>query len=231
MKLWDACGAGRLSDITSLIESKRVDINWANPNSNQHTCLMYSAGIGFEQVVKELLHHGADVNLQSGSGSTALMMAVNAGNRTVVQLLLLSGANVNLLNKDGCSALMFASRWGHGEIVRLLLVRPKPADPNVQSYADGETALMQAAYGGHRDVVRTLLQHGANVNTLSVYGRTAIMFAKDVNFPEIVALLVENGGDISLVDPYNPVNSMQVESRASLSNSKYAELHIDHDRY
>lgn len=44
--------------------------------------------------------------------------------------------------------------------------------------SSGETALMCAAIGGHDEVAAALLGAGADVNTISAYGKTALSEAR-----------------------------------------------------
>ena len=57
------------------------------------------------------------------------------------------------------------------------------------------TALSEAACGGHANVCKLLLDHGANVNSVNVQGRTPLFRAAFMDKRECVKLLLENGGD------------------------------------
>ena len=67
------------------------------------------------------------------------------------------------------------------------------------SYQDCEsTALILAATGGHTDVVQNLVNHGANVNTQNLEGRSALMIAAMSGRREIVRELIEAEADLDL---------------------------------
>jgi ankyrin repeat protein len=88
-----------------------------------YTALAEAAWHGADEIVRELLAHGADVNAKLDSGSTALMMAAQHGNRKVVQILLDAGADVKAAAKDGQTALSIAEKQKHEEVARILRAR------------------------------------------------------------------------------------------------------------
>ena len=84
----------------------RVNATYERGEVSGLTLLMGAAVYGHERVVKLLLRHGAEINLQSNGGGTALMFAALHGHERVVDLLLRHGAEINLQDSDGCTALM-----------------------------------------------------------------------------------------------------------------------------
>ena len=64
------------------------------------TPLLYAAEAGYDNCVRLLLQHGADVNVK-GSGESPLFVAAINNHPSTVQLLLDYGANVNIDNGDG----------------------------------------------------------------------------------------------------------------------------------
>jgi len=72
--------------------------------------LLQAARNGQENIVRQLLDRGADVNRRYRYGCTALMGAAEGGHENVVRLLLDRGADINLVNNYGSeTALMVAS--------------------------------------------------------------------------------------------------------------------------
>ena len=59
------------------------------------TALFLAATLGYKEIVKILLRHGADVNAKTNKGLTALNSASNNGHKEVVNLLLENGADAN----------------------------------------------------------------------------------------------------------------------------------------
>ena len=109
---------------------------------------------GFLDVVKVLLHHGAQINLGQ---SSALMEASQEGHLELVQYLLAVKADVQQRTSTGDSALAFACEGGHVDIVETLVNAGAPID---QADKEGRTPLMKAARAGHIDTVRYLLSKG-----------------------------------------------------------------------
>jgi ankyrin repeat protein len=105
-----------------------------------------AAAHGHLGVVKALLHHGAQADLQSN-----------------VEI------NVNNLN-PGSTALTWAAQRGHAEIVALLLQHYTEVDRKCRRR---DKALYLAAYNRHEEVMEILLKHPADVISESVIVESA----------------------------------------------------------
>jgi ankyrin repeat protein len=71
--------------VTSLLLEKGADVNQAMNNGD--TPLMFAASFGKEEVLKLLLHAGADKAMKNGAGKNALDWAREKNHRNVVKLL------------------------------------------------------------------------------------------------------------------------------------------------
>ena len=131
--------------------------------------LLEAAKIGDIDRTKNLIKHGADVNVTCKYKFTALHLAVGRANLEIVQLLLEREADVNHLN-HWRTALQLAVFKGHPEIVKLLLA--KGADVNITNKF-GRTAVQIAANYGFADIVKTLVIAGSDVESIDLLGRTA----------------------------------------------------------
>ena len=80
-----------------------------------------SQSLGSSELLKLLLDHGAEVDLQDNGGLSALMAASSTGNVEMVKLLLEHNAQVHLVEKNDATALTIASAFNYPEIVRLLI--------------------------------------------------------------------------------------------------------------
>ena len=98
-----------------------------------------------------------------------------AGNRDAVQALLQGGADVNTALGDGMTALHYAALKNDAELARMLLV----AGANVKSTTrlGGYTPLLLAARTGNAAVMDPLIAAGADPNSATVNGTTALMLA------------------------------------------------------
>ncbi|KAJ5214249.1 hypothetical protein N7449_001418 [Penicillium cf. viridicatum] len=152
---------------------------------------------GFLDLVRLLIHNGADIDAPDSFRRTPLYVACGKGHIEIVRLLLDKGADVHHPNRFGWTPLDNASDEGFVDIVLLLIDRG--ADINVPNKSR-ETPLSNACHEGHIEVVRLLLDKGADVHHCSQYGLTPVNIASMKGFPNIVLLLIERGADISVPD-------------------------------
>ena len=107
---------------------------------------------------------------------------------SAVRTLIAAGADVNEKSQDNFSPLHWAAEKGRTEIARLLI--EKGANVNLMSESYG-TPLMVASYRGHKNVVNLLLEKGADPAATDAYGKTALSYAQEYQFAEIVRILKE----------------------------------------
>src|SRR5215831_12407427 len=201
----------------------------ADPNKQNDanaTALMWAAVDPGK--TKVLLDHGAEVNARSDDSRTPLMVAATRqGNSATVRLLLENGANPNPNPKpaDAGSPLIDASNAGDPEMMQLLISRGADVkavgaatmvssifnrcvkcldlivakDPDKGAFT---AALIGTAPFADAASVRLLLDHGAIVNAVDPFGRTALMYAavSDLLPLDSVKLLVEHGADVNAKD-------------------------------
>ncbi|MCK9544347.1 MAG: ankyrin repeat domain-containing protein, partial [Novosphingobium sp.] len=106
--------------------------------------------------VSNLIHSGADINIQSHIGNTILMHAVrHISNIDIVKLLISSGANINAKNNySGNTALIWATKHGYKDIVELLIT--SGADVNAMNIYNN-TPLILAAQKNYVEIVKLLI--------------------------------------------------------------------------
>jgi ankyrin repeat protein len=114
--------------------------------------LLASVG-GYNLTMRELLAHGADVNLTNPDGDTALMYAAFKGYVPAVETLLAHGAKINAVERHGRTALESAVIAGRTKVVKLLL--DHGAIVNIKD-RDGNTSLTWAQNLAHDDIARLL---------------------------------------------------------------------------
>jgi ankyrin repeat protein len=141
------------------------------------------------QAARRLLDAGVPVNSQDGVGWTALMQAGLEGLPAVGELLIRSGADVNLRSRRGETALMVAASC---TIVRTRaeLVPSRGFPPEMR----------QAQLGAPLRLASLLIEKGADVNAARQDGRTVLMSAVMVGWPEIVAVLLSHHADVDARD-------------------------------
>ncbi len=101
--VWEAISTGNLNVVKQAL-ANGMDPNTKDPKSGG-TLLTTAALMGHTEIVKLLLEHDADVNIQSNDGGTALHAAAFLGRAETVKLLLDNGADANLRHKMGSKAI------------------------------------------------------------------------------------------------------------------------------
>jgi ankyrin repeat protein len=147
---------------------------------------------GHHAVVKLLLEHQADVNIQADETcETPLLLAARTGELEVSRLLLKHGADVTSRNYLGWSSLHLASYHGHLGIVEDLLVHG--ADVNAQNHLLW-TPLHVASYSGHLETVQMLVRHGATLDK-TIDQETPLHIASRLGNLEIARFLIVQGSN------------------------------------
>jgi uncharacterized protein len=174
------------------------------PDSNLPWPSELNNEIGSLDLIKDLLEHGANVNVQLkkqqpyrskvdrgadtmlGTGTTPLMRAAKAGDTEAMKVLLAKGADPKIPTKFGMTPLMAAAGLGSKE--EDTTGRKKTEEQAIASIqlcldagADvntvdnqGETALHGAAQKGYDHVVQFLADHGAKLDAKDKKGRTPL---------------------------------------------------------
>ncbi|XP_078341388.1 uncharacterized protein LOC111109309 isoform X2 [Crassostrea virginica] len=187
--------------------------------------LVAACQVGHVQVVKELIQHGASIDVMGYT--TPIHTASKAGHVDVVDLLIKLGADCNQSDEYGRTPIYEASVSGHVDVVDLLikggadcnqkdkspiyaaskaglvdvvdLLIKGGADCN-QSNKCGSTPLHEASKAGHVDVVDLLIKSGANCNQRDEDGRTPIHEASAGGHVDVVNLLIKGGADCNQKD-------------------------------
>lgn len=147
--------------------------------SNSGTLLTTAAKVGKVDMVQLLLSKGARIVTKDCEGNSALENAAAGGHDEVVKLLLEEGANVNEETgplSDG-TALQCAATNGHLSIVQLLLERSARVEKQGLGPGNKETALIRAARSNSEATAILLVEHGADVLTRSLSGKTVLHLA------------------------------------------------------
>jgi ankyrin repeat protein len=156
----------------------QVSANWANFDGQ--TPFLRAALAGDITVMRLLLDHGADANINTNDGATPLMAA--AGVNWVV-----------------------SQTFSHSDAEYLeaaMLCIDKGNDVNAVN-SQGFTAVIGAANRGFDAMIKLLAEHGAKLDVKDKQGRSAMTFAEGVflavnppvNRPTTIALLKQLMGD------------------------------------
>ncbi len=169
--------------------------NGADPNLVVDGCTPLAEAVMLSEnflIVKELLAHGANANLNEAEFGTTLITAAANGFTQILHELLQGGADTSIKNSEGECALSFAACYGHLDCVKALLTAG--ADPNSRDLDEG-TPLLYAVMqqDQHVELVNELLSAGADVNARDKSGMTPLGVAADYAHDDIAILLLRNG--------------------------------------
>lgn len=138
--------------------------------------------IGF---FERALSKGADPNIiLPDSGKTLLMEAKSV---PLVELLLKNGADPNIRDERGATALHDAVMRRDGALIIPMLIK-KGADVNVEDGSE-RTPLIRAVVNDKPDLVELFLSLGADARFKTKDGKTALSWAEELGFVDIIELL------------------------------------------
>ena len=143
-----------------------------------------------QEMLKDFIADGANINANDKDYTTPLMLAANGGHEEAVNALLESGADVNAWNDDFYSALHFAAQIGHEGIVSALL--EKGARVTMM-----DNPIWVAVYSRNERVVRMLLEKGAQCTP------SALQLAAAQGYKEILIALLEKNPFLDQADSSN----------------------------
>ena len=139
----------------------------ADPNKHDGDAvpLLHASRHGADDIVRELISHGADVNVECNPGNgedenTPLTAAIKAGHPSTTELLLIHKADPNLMSDIG-TPISVAAQYGRHECMDLLW---KHGASLIANDIDGPSLLEQAAASGSVETVKSLLTQGLDVN-------------------------------------------------------------------
>jgi ankyrin repeat protein len=197
--LHDAARRGHTNIIQLLLQHPTIDINCSDKNG--WTALTTAVDGGHADVVQLLLAH-KDIDIlasrvgEPGFWESKSQEVYSTGKCWTLPHDLRLQLGIKLYE-----SLYLAARAGDKDAVELLLQRPN-IEPNAHYGRSNMTPLHEAISGGHLKVVEALLLHPqVDVNSVDMYGRSALMCAINGEHSDIVnALLQRSDIDINSVD-------------------------------
>jgi ankyrin repeat protein len=114
------------ADMADFLLRHGADVNARLPRFGNTTSLMEASLAGFDEVVRVLIAHRADLTLRDDDGLMALMYAVlrDPGYTDVVETLLEAGADTTPVTPSGVTAMKLAKRYGYTHFTALLSAEP-----------------------------------------------------------------------------------------------------------
>lgn len=190
-ELLQAVEANNLEKVQDILKDTSYLIN--ETNEKGETPLLIATHKNYIEIAKALINAGADVNKQDVLQDSAYLYA-GAQGKTEILAYILENAKPDhqVYNRYGGNALIPAAEKGHLANVKLLL-----ADGNVDINHQnnfGYTALIEAVAltdGSkvYQQIVQELLVYNANKELRDDNGMTALDYAKDRGYTEMIELL------------------------------------------
>lgn len=157
-----ACWSGNVGAVSVLLS------RGANPDAaRQHnggTCLCIAAHAGHSAVVRELVDHGAQLNLPNNNGASPVFIASEHGHTETVAVLLSMGASPDLPDNKGCSPCYIATSRGH--VGCLSVLRKYGANLDAVTKDDRAAPLHIAVGRARLSAFEMLLDAGARTDLL-----------------------------------------------------------------
>ena len=143
-------------------------------------------------IVKLLVQHGADINLNTERFGSALNVAASVGAGEIAYLLMENGADLNAQDNEGKTPLMSAIYLNHPDLAKMLI--DNGADVNIKGDSDW-SALMFAAMRGDVESVNNLVDAKVDVNSKSKDGETPLQRATALEYKDIITILKKAGAE------------------------------------
>ncbi|XP_046578811.1 ankyrin repeat domain-containing protein 50-like [Haliotis rubra] len=177
---------------------------------------MLAARCGHEEVFHFLVTNGSDVTRVSNDDDNILHFACLGGNIEIVKYILSQNfIDINSRGKFGRTPVMKAAWGGHVSLFDLL--ERVGADLSLVS-EQGDTILHLACHRDNVPMVKHILsKHIVGVNCRGMNGRTPVMIAAMYGHRGVLNVLVDDGGDVSLVDS-NGENVLHAACRGGSNN-------------
>lgn len=178
-------------ELTSMLLSAGADPNGIS-SGNKKPFIIIAAMQGDPHIIRLLLSHGANINVDGDSGD-ALYWAARQGNLQATQFLIKHGADVTAIAADGSTALHMT--LGHDNDVRVAEAL-LDAGADIEARQGEMTPLMQAALFGRTEWVELFIKHGANINATTSSMATAFSISSTFGRnQEIEDMLLKAGAD------------------------------------
>jgi len=156
---------------------------------------------GRTEIIQFLISSDADLNLKDDAGNTPLVAAVTKTDYRTASLLLKGNAkgiaDANIKNPNGKSVLLLSYEKNRSDIFDILL---GAGASSAEKFDNGNTLLHMSASGNRIAFINSLIKNKAELNTLNIDSKTAVMLASEKGYSNAVKVLITGGADIKIKD-------------------------------
>ncbi|XP_067677818.1 E3 ubiquitin-protein ligase MIB1-like isoform X1 [Haliotis asinina] len=152
-----------------------------------HTALQAASQNGHIEVIKVLIKHTVDMEVEDKDGDRAVHHAAFGDEPAVIEMLHRGGADLNARNKRRQTPLHIGVNKGHIGVVRALL--DLGCHPSLQD-SEGDTALHDAISKKRDDMISLLLEHAADITIANNNGFNALHHAALRGNPSAMRILL-----------------------------------------
>ncbi len=185
--------------VNFILESGKANVNAVNGDGTE--ALSIAAQKDDDEIVANLLKHGANPNTTKTLGGTPYHVAAQLGNTEVLKVFYERGvAYPNTKDDNGITAIFRALDNKHYETFLYILETNNNRDPNI-TQPEGNTLLNMAANKAawNKDYIRfvePLLKAGDSPNIPDNKGWTVLMNLATTGDVKIVKLAIDHGADL-----------------------------------
>lgn len=174
--------------------------------------LAAAAARGDVQEIERRVKLGTNVNAVGKESVTPLMWAFVADNKIGFQRLLDLGADPNLQDGKGRSVTCLSAAVEDSDYLRMVLAAG--GDPNLESRVKSlkPTPIFWAIEEYNKVNLKILIDAGANLNYQERHGETPMIFASNLNWWDIVYMLLEAGADYAIPNTWGNTIVYHIES-------------------
>lgn len=191
MTLLQAVQQHNVEQVRTLLKQGYANID--ETNDKGETPLLLATHANDVDIAKLLIDAGADVNKQDNIQDSAYLYAGAQGKTDILAYMLAHAkTSEDVYNRYGGNTLIPAAEKGHIDNVKLLLADGRVNMDHQNNF--GYTALIEAVAltdGSklYQDIVNVLLNYGANTELRDNNGKTALDYAKERGYVEMVEML------------------------------------------
>jgi len=196
------------AEVANYLIDKGANINARNTSGGSP---LFFARKNYD-LTQHLIAMGADVNVRAYGGLTPLHQTVYSGNLIVARLLIDHGADLNIRSIQGTALHKLINMERPDEEMAKLLIE---SGAKLQEFSFGNTELHLAAIKGCADLVPLLVKHGADVNAMNKYNRTALYYAAKHGHRKAAEALIVAGAKKSAIVETNYGKAPQLSETLS----------------